>query len=153
MFYVYITSDKLMKHFLLFILILVSGMSFGQNSDEWTLFQSVEGVNFYKKETDCTPNNIPSQTGILIKIENTNSYEIKAEWDLRIWYSGEEQTANIKDQENHITISIPKKQEKAGDCSNPNGSLYLFKKFITFSGGEELTNFQFDQLTVNKIKR
>ena len=127
-------------------------LSFGQSLNEWTLFQTVEGVEFYKKETDCHPVNIPAQTGILIKIVNNNGFPVEAEWDLRIWYSGIEQTANVKDTENHITVNIPKKGSLVGDCQVPNGNLYIFKKFITFSGGETMTNFQFDNLTVHKIR-
>jgi len=138
---------------MILLLTLVIGLqSYSQSENEWTLFQTIEGVEFYKKQSDCTPNNIPNQTGIIIKIVNTNGYSIKAEWDLRIWYDGEEQTSNIEDQENHMTEMIQKKQSIEGSCEKPNGNLYIFKKFITFSEGAEMTHFQFDSITITKSK-
>ncbi|MFK8044514.1 MAG: hypothetical protein AB8B72_03395 [Crocinitomicaceae bacterium] len=142
-----------MKYSILILTLIFCLQSHGQSSDEWTLFKSSEGVEFYKKQTDCNPENIPNQIGIIIKIVNTNSYSIKAEWDLRIWYNGEEQTSNIKDQENHIAEIIPKKESVEGSCDKPNGSLYIFKKFTTFSEGAEMTHFQFDSVTISKSSK
>jgi hypothetical protein len=141
-----------MKLLLSAIIFLTTLLSYAQGTQEWVLFRTVDGVAFYSKETDCTPENIPDQTGVLIKVVNTNNYSVVVKWDVRIWYDGMEQTANIKDEENTITQKIAKRSFVSGDCSTPNGNLYIFKKFITFSGSAVMTNFQFENITVEKTK-
>ncbi len=134
----------------LFCFFVLSGIA--QVEDEWTIFNTENGVEFFMKYADCYPKDIPSQEGVIIKIVNTNNFQVEVSWDLRIWYDEEEHTQNIRDEENHIVVSIPKKGIINGSCENPQGSLYIFKKFIIFSGGSEMTHFDFDSISVKKIR-
>ncbi|MFK8038901.1 MAG: hypothetical protein AB8B74_11460 [Crocinitomicaceae bacterium] len=141
-----------MKNVLFALLTIIAFHGFTQESDEWTLFNSISGVEFYHKETDCVPKNIPSQVGLLIKVINTNNYKVEASWNLRIWYDEVEQTTNIRDEENHISLVLDKKSSVAGVCETPTGDLYIFKKFTLYSGGVQMSNFSFDELTIKKIR-
>lgn len=141
-----------MKNILFALTLIISLQGLSQTKDSWTLFNTIDGVEFYHKETSCTPKGIPSQVGLLIKIINTNNYRIESSWNLRIWYDGIEQTTNIRDEENHITIEIDKKASLTGTCDTPTGNLYIFKKFIIYTEGAEMSNFSFDEVTVKKIR-
>lgn len=139
-----------MKHLFFIIFSLITFLSTAQNNEEWILFKTIEGVEFYEKTVACTPANIPHQIGVIIKIVNTNRYDIKAEWDIRIWYDGKEHTKDVKDAENHIIQAVKKKDSIEGKCSNPNGNLYLYKKFTTFEQSAEMTNYQLDNIVIKK---
>lgn len=141
-----------MKNILFALITAFAFQGLSQEEAEWTMFNNIEGVEFYHKETSCTPKNIPTQVGMLIKIINTNNYKIETSWNLRIWYDGTEQTTNIRDEENHITVELDKKSSISGSCDTPTGNFYIFKKFIIFSDGAKMSNFSFDEVTVKKIR-
>jgi len=141
-----------MNKYLLILFSFVALNTIAQTEDEWTLFSEEIGVKFYKQYTDCQPKNIPNQEGVIIKIVNTNNYEVEISWNLRIWYDDEEQTQNIKDKENHITVVVPKRGTLSGSCGQPSGALYIFKKFITFTGGVDMTHFSFEDILIKKIR-
>lgn len=141
-----------MKTLIILISFFCSFSLIGQTNNEWQLFNSINGVNFLKKELPCTPSNIPNQKGVLIKIENTNNYNINASWDLSIWYNGKKQKDNIEDNENTYTFEIQKKSSIEGSCDTPNGGLYIFKEFTTFRNGSIMTKFVFNNIIISKHK-
>lgn len=127
-------------------------LSFSQSNSNWVLFHVENGIEFYQKEADCQPENIPNQIGIIIKIVNTNKQAVNITWDLRLWYDNKEVTANIADKENQLTAYIPKNDTIEGNCSEPFGNLYILKKFTTFTNGANLTDFKFDNIRISVQK-
>ncbi len=139
-----------MRKLILLSIVFISCTVYCQTDSEWVLFNSVSGVEFYKKETACTPENIPNQKGILIKIINTNQSEVEVSWELNVWYDGVQHKADIKDGENEYKISLRAGASTQGSCDIPNGALYIFKEFTTFKGGAVMTKFEFDNLKLLK---
>ena len=139
-----------MKTVFLFISLIVGQFLIAQSNSEWALFNSVNGVNFYMITSDCSPENIPNQKGVLIKIVNSNSFKVKISWEVSIWYDGKEHKANIRDGENEYEIELNPNKSVSGSCEQPNGALYIFKEFTTFSNGAKMTKFEFNTITVIK---
>lgn len=128
----------------------ISFFSISQN--EWTKYQSVDGVNIYTKESDCYPENIPSQKVILFKIENTLNVKISISWKLRVWYDDKESKLDPADNERLITFDLSANQAIESDCSLSVHNLYLYKRFLEFKNASILTKFILENITVTKQK-
>jgi len=139
-----------MKSFFILLILSISSISLSQNEGEWQLFKSVSGVDFYQKETDCTPDNIPSQKGVLIKIINTNEVSASISWELDVWYNDVQHKANIRDGENEYHFTLDSNEKVEGSCNVPNGALYIFKEFIVFKDDTKMTKFEFRNIKIQK---
>lgn len=127
------------------------GLSFlFAQQETWTLYQTVDGVSIYYKQSDCRTDGAPEHTAYIIKVVNTTNSPCQVSWDLSVWYNDEKVERNVKDGENHMVIDLPAKGEVQGDCQNPSGSLYVFKDFITYQSPTKLTRFELENITVVK---
>lgn len=141
----FVTMKKLIFPLLLCFFSIVS---IAQSN--WSLYKSVDGVNIYTKESDCYPQNIPSQKVILIKIENTLNLNISISWKLRVWYDNKESELDPNDTERIITFNLSANQSIEGDCSLSQHNLYLYKQFLEFKNAGVLTKFMFENITITK---
>jgi len=127
-------------------MISISFTSFTQN--DWTLYKSVNGVNIFSKNTDCYPKNGMAQTAVLFRFENTTSNNIYIDWDVRIWYNGEESTKNVSNTERHYRLNLSPKQRIESDTQLSNNKLFLYQKFLNFEKSATLTRFELENITV-----
>ncbi len=129
--------------------ISITAVSFGQ-TDNWTLYKTVEGVEVYTQEVECLENKLPDQTAYILKVVNTTNKNLQIEWDLAIWYNGKLATGTEPIEENHHLVTIEKNETIIGDCATPRGALYIIKGFKAASSKTKLTKFEFQNIKVSK---
>ncbi len=144
---------KKMKSLLLASFFLFLGMNtFAQNkieandlTQEWTLIQSVDGVEMYIKYGECQMGNIQEafEYGML-KIVNTTNSEKQITYNFEILYSDGCVGCDTNEDE-YSSIIIPANSTKTGDCEN--GLSVLLKNPLQTA----LTDFQYIQLTTLKV--
>lgn len=135
---------------LLFIITTTTSV-FSQEQKEWTLYSSVNGVDIYFQETNCTTDAAPAQVAYIIKLVNTSQSNVRISWNLAVWYNNEKLTANVSEGENHYELDLTANQTLIGDCNTPFGALYIFKDFITYVSPTKLTRFELENITVANI--
>ena len=144
----------MIKSLLFTFAILFSFSNAFAQQNEWELFQEVDGVKFYKKEASCEFNNAPNQKWYLIKVENTNSYAVKAEWDKHMWYNNECANCDSYDEttpEDHQIVELEAGNSVEGKCEIPAiNALSVFIEFTVYQSNVKLTKFQLDNLLVVK---
>ncbi|MGV6862004.1 MAG: hypothetical protein ACWA41_09545 [Putridiphycobacter sp.] len=116
----------------------------------WLNYRTISGVKIYTQEVDCRPVDNMAQKVILLKIENSNNYQIEISWDLRVWYDGKEMVNNSNPEQRHYSFYLDAKQSLEGDCTmlSNTKNLYIFKKFLDFEKSGELTKFELQNLKV-----
>lgn len=137
-----------MKYFILpLLLCLLSATGFSQSN--WSLYKSIDGVNIFTKEADCFPSDNMNQSVTLIKIVNTNQYNITVEWDLELWYDGVENQSNGS-EELHQKIEVKSNGIISGNCELSNKQLYIYKKFLDFENAKTTTKYILANLMISK---
>jgi hypothetical protein len=129
------------------LIISLSFASFSQN--DWTLYKSVSGVNIFSKSVDCYPKNGMAQTAVLFRFENTTTNGISIDWNVRIWYNGEESIENVSNNERHYELKLSSKQIIESDTQISNNKLFLYKKFLNFEKSATLTRFELENIKVS----
>jgi hypothetical protein len=137
------------KYFVLALSIAISTLTFSQ-AENWSLYQSVEGIDIYTQEVECLENKLPDQTAYILKVVNKTNKNLTIEWDLAIWYNGKLVTGSVPSEENHQTVVLEKNEIRIGDCETPRGALYIIKGFKAASSTTKLTKFEFQNIQISK---
>ena len=123
-------------------------VAFSQETNDWSVYAKINGVEVSYMQVDCSAKDIPSQVAYIIKITNSSNTAVTVSWDLVVWYNNEKQEHNVKEGENHHEISLSAGESIQGDCEQPFGALYVFKDFITYVSPTKLTRFELENLKV-----
>jgi len=153
-----------MKHMLkgifsFFVLIsLLSGStSFAQDvefkrSGNWEFLYEVEGVNFYYNVTQCNDTaNGYFREHVLLKLENTNDFEILADWDVQMYYNGTCFNCGEKlNSEHHRSVAVAANSTIEGRCfAHGDKTLRIFSRFLNYNDPvSTLTKFELINLKV-----
>ena len=145
---------KKVLFFLLFITGTATGLSQNETtSNNWESYAIVDGVEILSKETNCYATNVPDQIAVLLKIINPTNTGIVIEWDMVVWYNGDQATDNVADDENHFRIEVDANGTVEGDCSIPYGALYIYKDFITYKTPTKMSKFELQNIQVSKLEK
>jgi hypothetical protein len=134
----------------LFSAFLLTAVSYGQSSG-WTLYSTVDGIEFYTAEADCNTSNVPSQKAIIVKVVNPTADHVSVEWDHAIWYNGTLAASNTGNGENHFKIDLEQNSEQEGSCDKPYGAFYIFKDFILYDAPTKMTKFEIQNIVVTRL--
>lgn len=143
--------------------ILVFGLTVGsvfsqdiefKKSDQWEFMYEIDGVNFYYKATECTDvSQGYFREYVLLKLENTNDFEIVANWDVEMYYNNECFNCGDKlNSEHHKSIAINSNGTVEGTCElyEPK-TLKIFSRFLNYESPKStLTNFKLINITITK---
>jgi len=146
--------------FTLFVLIsiLAVNKSFSQDvefkrSGNWEYLYEIEGVNFYYNVSSCVDEaNGYNRELILLRLENTNDYEVFAEWDVQMYYNGTCYNCGEKlNAEHHRTVSVPANDKVEGRCfTYGDKTLTIFSRFLNYNDPTStLTKFELINLVVS----
>lgn len=134
---------------ILMIIALVSFGTFGQSnqSNEWQLVQSSNGVNIYSKTIECDSRfneSLPSQYAVL-KIENTTSSSKQASYTFGLQYA--EDCANCDEEsEFSFVVNLAANQTIEGSCSNYDSQVNRIVKNYNLQGG-----WNFQHVVINNL--
>lgn len=121
----------------------------GKTNNEWTLYHSESGVNFYYKHINCDdPANGLYQESIVIRIENTNNKSVDVSFNSKLWYDGA-MTQDGTNPENEVNLQIAANDDIFGECGQHG--VNELKIFIGFTDKEDvsrLTSFALTNITV-----
>jgi hypothetical protein len=137
------------KILVLALSIAISTLTYSQ-TDNWSLYKTVEGIEIYTQEVECLENKLPDQTAYIVKVVNSTNKNLTVEWDLAIWYNGKLITGSEPSAENHQTVVLGKNETRIGDCETPRGALYIIKGFKAASSTTKLTKFEFQNIQISK---
>ncbi|MFH0894005.1 MAG: hypothetical protein V2A54_06185 [Bacteroidota bacterium] len=139
---------------IVFLLLLLPFSLMAQDT-EWTKYCEKEGVNVFYRLSDC---NIPEE-GIyrqyyMLKFENTNSYKVKVQWNIELWYNNKCETCNDPENiEYKSQLDIPASSTIQGECSTKfKKELKVFSKLLKFPGSKVLTRFELNKISVLKAE-
>lgn len=155
-----------MKHILrglisFFVLIsfVTGNTSFAQDvefkrSGNWEFLYEVEGVNFYYQVAQCNDTaNGYFREQVLLKLENTNDFEVAADWDVQMYYNGNCFNCGEKlNSEHHRSVFVASNSSVEGRCFTfGDKTLTIFSRFLNFKDPTStLTKFELINLDVRK---
>ena len=125
-----------------------------KKNDKWEFLYEIEGVNFYYKSTECHDvSNGYHREYVLLKLENTNDYNIAADWDVEMYFNNE--CFNCGDKlhsEHHRTAYVQANQTVEGLCTiGEPKTLKIFSRFLNYENPEAtLTSFKLINKTITK---
>lgn len=106
-------------------------------------------VKLELKRTDCQLNSGLDKQYFLVRITNKTQNDVSVNWEMDLFYNGDCKTCGIGEYQWQIDLAPQGVAE--GDCANGSeNKLRMFSKFIdaNYSSNDELTGFQFKNLTV-----
>ncbi|GAA4416220.1 hypothetical protein GCM10023187_47490 [Nibrella viscosa] len=97
-----------------FLVTLLTSFNFtvlgGNIADEWTLHSTVDGVEIYYKIAKCE--NIST---VFLKVNNTNSQDVKVTWEEEFWTNAFHIAANPQGAKE---LTVKAKQALQNECGN-----------------------------------
>lgn len=138
-----------------------SGHSFAQDiefkrSGNWEFLYEMDGVNFYYNVIECHDEaNDYHREYIHLKLENTNDYDVVAEWDVIMYYNGKCLNCGEKlSQEHHRVVTVSANSSVEGQCMDfGNKTLRIFSKLLNYNDPTStLTKFELINRTISKTK-
>jgi len=145
----------------LFVLIssVTVSKSYSQNVEfkktgNWEFLYEIEGVNFYYNVSSCTDEaNGYFREHVLLRLENTNDYEVIANWDIQMYYNGK--CFNCGDRmnaEHHREVSVPANGKIEGRCfTYGDKTLTIFSRFLNYNDPTStLTKFELINLAISR---
>jgi hypothetical protein len=125
-----------------------------KKSENWEFMYEIDGVNFYYKATECHDvSEGYHREYVLLKLENTNDFNIVADWDVEMYYNNE--CFNCGDRlnsEHHKSVLVNSNGTVEGTCEiyEPK-TLKIFSRFINYEDPKStLTNFRLINITITK---
>lgn len=154
------TKDYIMKYILCLASLALCFLSYSQiqtdlvasasiNSSGWVTYAESQEVKVELKKTDCYLNSGLDKQYFLVKITNKTQNDVSVKWNMELFYNGDCKTCGIGEYEWQIDLGPQGIAE--GSCANGSeNKLRMFSKFIdaNYSSNDELTEFQFSNLTV-----
>lgn len=125
-----------------------------KRSGNWEFLYEIEGVNFYYKASECNDTaNGYFREHILLKLENTNDWDIVAEWDNQMYYNGS--CFNCGDRlspEHHRSVLVAANSGVEGRCFTfGDKTLTIFSRFLNYKDPTStLTKFELINLAVKQ---
>lgn len=123
-------------------------------SGSWEFLYEVSGVNFYYSVAACNDvANGYNREHILLKLENTNDYDIVAEWDVLMYYNGECFNCGEKmSQEHHRVVTVAANATVEGRCfTYGDKTLTIFSRFLNYDSPKStLTKFDLLNKTIRQ---
>ena len=119
------------------------------SSFDWTTYAENSEVKVEVKRTDCYVNSGLDKQYFLIRFTNKTHNDVSISWNMELFYNNDCKTCGIG--EYLWQIDIAPNGTAVGDCQVGSlNKLRMFSKFIdaNYSSNDELTGFQFKNLTV-----
>ena len=133
--------------FILALVIVISLGSFKQSND-WTLYKTEKGVQFFYKTTDCDDaKNGLYQNFVILKVVNTTNFDVNVSFKKEVWYNNECRTCNDDSKELITKLTLSPNSEKTGDCK---GELSIFSEFKDKPDVSKLSKFELVDIKVNR---
>lgn len=119
------------------------------NSANWVTYTENQDVKIELKRTDCYLNSGLDKQYFLIRITNKTQNDVSVNWEMDLFYNGDCKTCGIGEYQWQIDLGPQGSTEGVCDNGSEN-KLRMFSKFIdaNYSSTDELTGFQFSNLTV-----
>lgn len=121
---------------------------------EWKVFKSEENVMIEYRFVDCEATIGYDKEIIQLRVSNTSSQKIHLEWHMYLFYNGVCKTCDYP-QEYKYVLTLEPNQTLSGDCAmGSDHRLTIFSKFNDpkYTGGSQLTNFDFHNLKITTIQ-
>ncbi|PKP03056.1 MAG: hypothetical protein CVU11_09785 [Bacteroidetes bacterium HGW-Bacteroidetes-6] len=127
-----------------------------KRSGNWEFLYEMDGVNFYYNVVECHDEaNSYHREYIHLKLENTNDYDVVAEWDVIMYYNGKCLNCDEKlTQEHHRSVTVPANSSVEGECMTfGDKTLRIFSRLLNYNDPTStLTKFELINRTISKIK-
>jgi hypothetical protein len=151
---------KIYKFISVCFLVLFSTVCIAQEKEaymldktDWKTFKEYNGVIFSQKTVEYH-DNINNQHKEFYLVSMTNTTEVAMEISAKraIWYEDKCFNCDSDDEEYKIYFRLDAGEEIIGNpVENKHNRLVIFKKFLKYPGIDEVTKFEFQNLTVNPI--
>ncbi|MDG1330908.1 MAG: hypothetical protein P8P74_01150 [Crocinitomicaceae bacterium] len=118
-------------------------------SSGWEMYAENQEVKVELKRSDCYLNSGLDKQYFLIRITNKTQNNVSVSWEMDLFYNNDCKTCGIGEYEWQIDLGPSGSAE--GLCANgSDNEMRMFSKFIdaNYSSNDELTGFQFSNLTV-----
>ena len=119
------------------------------NSFDWTTYAENSEVKVEVKRTDCYVNSGLNSQYFLIRLTNKTNSDVSVSWNMEMFYNNDCKTCGVG--EYLWQIDLGPNGTASGDCQiGSEHKLRMFSKFIdaNYSSNDELTGFQFKNLTI-----
>jgi hypothetical protein len=128
------------------------GTPVSQVTAEWILIKDMNGLQVFAKKTECNDfSNGLYREFVLLKFVNTTAMNLRAEWQMELWYNDECLTCGqLKSEEYHYTLDVAAGEAREGSCSlDSPREVSLFLRYLNYPHIAKLTKFNFANLAVN----
>lgn len=143
-----------MKH-LLFLLLLIPLGIFGQSVksvevvDQWKLITEQDGVKIHAKKVRCEFNSGFDEYSIILKVENTNNFNVTVSFTNDLYYA--QDCVNCGFKESEFSYEIAMNSEQEGFCSREeNNGLRIWDSFDGYKAKKTLTKFVISHLKIEQ---
>ena len=116
---------------------------------DWTTYAENSEVKLEVKRSDCYVNSGLDKQYFLIRLTNMTQSDVTISWNMELFYNNDCKTCGM--DEYLWQINLAPNGTAVGDCQVGSlNKLRMFSKFIdaNYSSNDELTGFQFKDLTV-----
>lgn len=120
---------------------------------EWEVYKSDQNCLIEYRFADCEASIGYDKEIIQFRISNTSSEKIQLDWHMYLFYNGVCKTCDYP-QEYKYELTLEPNQIVSGDCAlGSDHRLTIFSKFNDpkYTGGSQLTDFDFHNLTITTI--
>jgi hypothetical protein len=131
------------------LLLLISLTSF--TADKEVVFKEIEGVKITYTKQERKINATEVVEYIILKIANTNSYGVKMNWKLDLWYNGACRTCDKPSPSGYeFELNLKPGETVEGDVSKDDLMLVIWSKSVKPVREGSLTKFDFTNLIISK---
>lgn len=120
-------------------------------SDKEIVYKEHEGVRISYTKQQRAINDQEVVEYLILKIENRNSYGVKMDWKLDLWYNGTCRTCDKPAPTGYeFSLNLKPGEVIQGDISKDDLMLKIWHKTIKPAREGSLTKFEFTNLAISK---
>lgn len=116
--------------------------------DTWILYKANDSIDMYYQISDC---NIPSEgiyrSYLLFRFVNKTNVDLNVDWYYKTWF-GSTCYGCTANEEFHRQIKIKANSTMESTCEKRINELTLFRRFLSYSTDEVLTDFEFYNIKI-----
>lgn len=145
-----------MKNYLSLMLVTLLSTVFSSTyAQEWNLYKSQGGVDFFYAYADCEMQKGFDQRRMLFKYVNNTNHSVQISFDQEIYYNGSCMNCDqVGLPEYHQSFELDANEVRQGTCDlYEQQSNYLMVKFLNVANRQAvLTQFELRNINVNPMK-
>ncbi len=131
------------------LLLAITMASF--TSDKETLYKETEGIKITYTKQQKQINATEVAEYVILKIANTNTYGVKLNWKLDVWYNGNCRTCDKPAPSGYeFELDLKPGEVVTGDINKDDLMLKIWAKSIKPSREGGLTRFEFSNFVISK---